>query len=74
MKNFLIVIAFMLVGAICIACTPGAFLDTLNSIGVSPGNALHYASPANAYFVSPGNAAFVSPGNALDIAISDSVE
>ena len=75
MKKFLIIIAVILVGAISMACTPGVFLDTLNSIGASPGNAFNYASPSNAYFVSPGNAIiFVSPGNASDIVMPDGID
>ena len=40
MKRFVfILIASLLIGAACSACTPGALSDIVNKLGVSPGNA-----------------------------------
>ena len=74
MKRTLIVIIFiLLMAATGVACTPGNFLDMLNSLGASPGNARYHVTPNNAsYSISPGNALiYVSPENAPIVESSD---
>lgn len=60
-RFFAIIVAILLIGTLCAACTPGSIIDTLNGLGAAtPGNA-RIATSGNAV-ASPGNAV-VSPGN-----------
>lgn len=69
MKRFIsVIIAAIMLAALCAACTPGALVDTLNGLGgATPGNAFRFiATPGNAaYIATPGNAVVASPANAV---------
>lgn len=55
-RIILTIVASLLIGAICAACTPGALVDTINSLGASPGNAYSTRGNGGITYSTRGNA------------------
>jgi|ADurb_Cas_03_Slu_FD_contig_21_4037548_length_646_multi_4_in_0_out_0_2 hypothetical protein len=55
-KIILTLVATLLIGAICAACTPGALVDTLNGLGASPGNIYSTRGNGGITYSTRGNA------------------